>query len=201
MRLRSVQQVKIISTTLSHPRIVDQRFEGPLWGGEEALRFIQMPIADSLAHTSMELNALFASQLQKKIFQNEIRALYFHVLDFNFTLIKDEVLRMFTAANREHYNAQQMVVLITISPGFARAWTPIKMDEWIDWRNAEDAAGRELSIDYRVSGSFTLNAAELEELRIFLCYHNPYGNKGGDMGLIMRCFKRWFVLEYQRLGI
>jgi hypothetical protein len=105
MRLRSVKQVKIMSTTLSHPRTVDQRFEGPLWAGEEALRFIQMPIADSLAHTSMELNMLFASQLQMKIFQNEIRALYFHVLDFNFTLVKDQVLGRFTAANREHYNS------------------------------------------------------------------------------------------------
>jgi hypothetical protein len=64
-----------------------------------------MPIADSLAHTSMELNMLFASQLQMKIFQNEIRALYFHVLDFNFTLVKDQVLGRFTAANREHYNS------------------------------------------------------------------------------------------------
>jgi hypothetical protein len=58
----------------------------------------------------------------------------------------------------------------------------------------------ELSIEYRVSKSFTLNGAELEEIRVLLCYSNLYGNKGGDMVLIMRCFKQWLVLEYQRLG-
>jgi hypothetical protein len=69
-------------------------------------------------------------------------------------------------------------------------WSPTKMAEWVNWRDAEDAAGRELSIEYRVSKPFTLNGAELEEIRVLLCYSNLYGNKGGDMGLIMRCFKQ-----------
>jgi hypothetical protein len=201
MRLRSVFEVKIMSTTLSHPRTVDPEFRRPLWDGEETLRFIGMPASDELSHTSGELNMLFAWQLLVRIRQNKIRALYFHVLDFDFTLIKDRVLGIFSAANREHYNSQQMVVLITISPGFARTWTPTKMEEWLDWRSAEDAAGRELSIEYRVSDSFVLNVAELEGIRNFLHYHDPYGDMEGDMGKIMACFKQYFLLEYQRLGI
>jgi hypothetical protein len=201
MRLRSVDQVKIMSTTLSHPRTVDQRFEGPLWGGKETLRFIILGFPEDLAHTSMELNKLFASELQKKTLRNDIRALYFHVLDFDFALIRDEILSRFTAANREHYNSQHMVVLITISPEFARTWNPTKLGHWVDWRDAEDAAGRGLSIQYRVSGSFTLDAAELEVLRNTLHYHDLYGRRKGDMGKIMKCFKAYFIGEYQRLGI
>ena len=106
MRLRSVDQVKIMSTTFSHSRT----FEGPLWGGKETLRFTGVPMPDKLAHTSMELSTLFDSVLQKKILRNEIRALYFHVLDFDFTLVKDQVLGRFTDANREYYNSQHMEV-------------------------------------------------------------------------------------------
>jgi hypothetical protein len=201
IRLRSVNRVKIMSTTLSHPRRIDQKFEGPLWDGKETLRFVVMPVSDSLAHTSMELNRLFDSELRKKILKNDMRALHFHVLDFDFTLIQDEVIGRFTAANREHYNSQHVVIWITISPAFARNWTPTKTDEWIEWRNAEDAVGRGVSIQYRVSGSFALDAAELEGIRNFLHYHDPYGDMEGDMGSIMACFKQYFMLEYQRLGL
>ena len=201
MRLRRVNEVKIMSTTLSHPRSVDPEFRRPLWNGEEALRFIALPTMDDLARTSMELSLLVDKKLRKKVFSNEIDAIYFHVLGFNFTLIKNKVLGRFTTANREHYNSQQMVIFITISPGFARTWTPTKMDEWIKWRDAEEAAGRGVSIQYRVSGSFTLDAAELEGIRNFLHYHDPYGDMEGDMGDIMACFKQYFMLEYQRLGL
>jgi hypothetical protein len=179
LRLRRVNEVKIMSTTLSHPRSVDPEFRRPLWDGEEALRFIALPTMDDLARTSMELSLLVDKKLRKKVFSNEIDAIYFHVLDFNFTLIKNKVLGRFTTANRDHYNSHQMVILITISPGFARTWTPTKMDEWIKWRDAEDAADRGLTIEYRVSGSFTLDEGELEEIRVFLHYHNLYGDKGG----------------------
>jgi hypothetical protein len=197
MRLRNVFRVKIMSTTLSH---VNQSFEGPLWGKEETLRFIAMPV-DNLAHTSGQVNNLFAMELSRKVMKNEMRALYFHVLDFDFTLIKDQILGMFTDANREHYNAQLVEVFITISPGFARTWTPTMLEEWINWRDAEHAAGRGLFIRYRVSGSFTLNAAQLEEIRYFLHYMDPYGDSERDMGSIMGCFKRFFMSEYLRLGI
>jgi hypothetical protein len=200
IRLRNVIQVKIMSTTLSHPRTANQTFRGPLWGEEERLRFIAMP-ADELAHVSGQVNNMFAVELSRKVMKNEMRALTFHVLDFDFTLIKDQILSQFTDANREHYNAQLVEVWITISPGFARTWTPTKLGEWINWRDAEDAAGREISIRYRVSGSFTLDAAELEGLRNASHYHDLYGRREGDMGKIMKCFKAYFKGEYQRLGI
>jgi len=201
MRLWNVDEVKIMSTTLSHARTPDQIFMGPLWDGKETLRFIAMPTTDDLALTSMELNMWLAVALRRKIRYNEIRAIYFHVLDFDFTLIKDKVIGTFTAANRDYYNTQQLVVYITISPAFARMWNPTKMKEWINWRNAEHAAGRGVSVQYRVSGSFTLNAAELEGIRNFLHYHDPYGDMEGDVGGIMACFQQHFMSEYQRLGI
>jgi hypothetical protein len=200
IRLRNVVRVKIMSTTLSHPRTANQTFLGELWAKEERLHFIAMP-TDDLAHVSGQVNNMFAVELSRKVMKNEMRALTFHVLDFDFTFIKDQILSRFTDANREHYNAQLVEVWITISPGFARMWTPTKLEEWINWRDAEHAAGRGLFIRYRVSGSFTLNAAELEEIRYFLHYIDPYGDSNGDMGSPMVCFKRYFMAEYQRLGI
>jgi hypothetical protein len=206
MRLQSVDHVRILSTTFSHR----STFEGPLWGGKETLRFIGVPMADQLAHTSMELSRLFDSELQKKILRNETRSLFFHVLDFNFALIKDEVLGRFTAANREHYNAQNMVVCFTMSPGFPRTWTPIKLEEWISWRDAEDAAGRGMDIRYRVSRSFTLKKRDSDDRhpnrirnrnRSFLNKHNLRGNKTGDMEKIKASFEDHFERELQRLGI
>ena len=99
-----------------------------------------------------------------------------------FALIKEEVLGRFTAANREHYNAQNMVVCFTMSPGLARTWTPIKLKEWINWRDAEDAAGRGMDIRYRVSRSFTLKKCDSDDRhpnrnRTFLNNHNLRGNK------------------------
>jgi hypothetical protein len=127
-----------------------------------------------------------------------------------FALIKEEVLGRFTAANREHYNAQNMVVCFTMSLGLARTWTPIKLKEWINWRDAEDAAGRGMDIRYRVSRSFTLKKRDSADRhpnrirnrnRTFLNNHNLRGNKTGDMGKIKASFMDHFERELQRLGI
>ena len=201
MRLRNVDQVKIMSTTLcgNHPN-----FRGPLWDGEEKLRFIPaVPAPDNLLHTSMELNMLFASVLRQKIMKNELHDLFIHVLDFDFSLVKSEIFGRFTDANRNHYNSntQTLQVFFTISPGFASMWTPTKLKEWIDWRDAENAAERELDIQYEVSSSFILTLGELEGLRNFLHYNHLYGDKTGEMGKIIACFKDYFNDEYQRYGI
>lgn len=199
IRLRNVDRVKIISTTLSgnHPN-----FAGPLWDNKETLRFIPaMPVPDNLLHTTMELNMLFASALRQKIQNNEMLHLSIHVLDFDFTLVKSEVLGRFTQANRDHYGSNRLRVFLTISSWFTLMWTPTKLKEWIDWRDSEDAAERELDIQYEVSSSFTLTLDELEGLRNFLHYNDLYGDKTGDMGKIMACFKDYFRDEYQRYGI
>lgn len=199
MQLRDVSQVKIMSTTLSsnHPN-----FDGPLWDGKEKLRFIPaMPVPDNLLRTTMELNMLFASVLRQKVPKDELLDLFIHVLDFDFTLVKTQILGKFTAANRARYKSHTQRVFFTISPGFARTWTPTKLEEWINWRDAEDAAEREMDIQYSVPSSFTLNLEESEGIRNFLHYSDLYGDKTGDMGKIMRCFKDYFRNEYQRHGV
>lgn len=152
----------------------------------------------ALSKTCTQLNSDYAKALAPRIRQCKAPILVLHVLDFDFAPFVQEVFAQFADATRAFYSQRPRTIRIemTISDAFARVPDERRLASWLQWRAAEESAGRGFRVYYTVrrEGS-TKGVNEMESLRYSLLLHDPYNEEEeeeGDVGKIMDAMGKWF---------
>lgn len=107
-----------------------------------------------------------------------------------------EVFARFSDEQRAFYNQRPQTIRIemTINDAFALLPDEKRLENWLQWRAAEESAGRGVRVYYTVrKESSTTGVDEMESVRYSLLLIDPYYNEvEGDVGKIMEAMRKWF---------
>ena len=166
--------------------------------------------SSALAKTCYDLHTRYANELRSQVLSRKIPSLKLHVLDFNFAPFTHELFPAFAASHREYFNARPGAITIHLrltESFFTRAegeagklaWLAKRdgpdsgLKQWLEWREAEESAGRKVSVAYKVErNKKTEGEEDVEALRLFLLLIDPRSDEVGEVGDFMGAMVKHF---------
>lgn len=160
--------------------------------------------------TCHQLYTEYTSELRSSVLRCEIPILVLHVRNFDFSPLIRELFSSFEDGHREYFNdrAGAIRIRLTITKVFfARApreigllhWLEQRENEqtglkqWLEWKQAEEEAGREISVTHEVErGEEIENVDDMEALRMFMLLFDPYSEGEGEIADIVQAVIEFF---------
>lgn len=160
--------------------------------------------------TCYQLHTEYTSELRSSILRREIPTLILHVHNFDFSPLTRELFSSFEDRHREYFNdrAGAIRIRLTITKSFfTRPWGEVGLinwleareseqtglKQWLGWKQAEEEAGRAISVAYEVKREQEIeNVDDMETLRLFMLLFDPYSRAGGEIGDIVQAFIEFF---------
>ena len=165
---------------------------------------------NSFIKTCHQLYTEYTSELRSSILRREIPTLILHVHNFDFSPLTRELFSSFEDRHREYFNdrAGAIRIRLTITKSFfTRPWGEVGLinwleareseqtglKQWLGWKQAEEEAGRAISVAYEVKREQEIeNVDDMETLRLFMLLFDPYSRAGGEIGDIVQAFIEFF---------
>ena len=165
-----------------------------------------------LLKTCYHLHTEYTNELRSRVLSCKIPTLVLHVRDFDFSPLTREIFPSFEDSHREYFNARAgaITVRLTITKSFfTRAegeegfieWLQDREDEparlwkWFEWREAEEKAGRKVSLSYKVERNADIEGREdMEALRLYMLLFDPYSDSDPDeeVGVLVQAMIKFF---------
>lgn len=190
LRLRNLVKAVFVPTAMTRNKITENGYIKPLLSSEQTLI---CATTEKFARTCKQLRSDYAEVIcSKPLFACQIPRLVVHVLDFDFSFAISELFSRFTDATRQFFEApsHRIWIRLTITRSFALMPNDIGLQQWLLWREQEEAAGREIEVDYEFSDFSTKGENELEELRYFLLLFN---SEDGESAEIVRAMTKFYL--------
>lgn len=162
----------------------------------------------ALSKTCHALHTQYADELASQVAKCKVPSLALHVRDFDFTPFTRELFSTFKDSHRAFFNAREgaITIYLTLTPSFfARGYGECgrmvwlaKRDlerlgrqngliQWLEWRKAEEKAGRKVSVAYKLLRNHEVEGVEdREALRQFMLLFDPLSRGEGDVGGILQ---------------
>jgi hypothetical protein len=161
-----------------------------------------------LSKTCYDMHTACAEELRSQVMSYKIPTLVLHVHDFDFTPFTNELFSKFEDTHREYFNelAGAVRIHLTITESFLarepgeagrNEWLAKRETEmfqkksegliqWLEWRKAEQEAGKGLTVTYVVERKRAIeNVEDMEALRLFMLLFDPYSEGEGEISDIV----------------
>ncbi|KAM0710940.1 hypothetical protein Q7P35_001678 [Cladosporium inversicolor] len=149
-----------------------------------------------ISKTCTQLSEDYTTALKSQLRNCHASTIVLHVLDFDFTPFTREVFGQFSDEQRAFYNQRPRTIRIemTITDAFALLPDERRLESWLQWRAAEESAGRGVRVYYTVrKESSTTGVNDMESVRYSMLLIDPYYDEmEGDVGKIMEAMRKWF---------
>jgi hypothetical protein len=168
----------------------------------------------ALSKTCHALHTEYAEELESQVLKCNVPNLALHVCDFDFTPLTRELFSKFKDSHRAFFNARAGAITIhlRLTPSFFErvdgengrvVWLAGRdlqrrgkkngLIQWLEWRKAEEKAGRKVSVAYRLERNYEVEGVEdREALRQFMLLFDPLSRGEGDIGRIVQEIIRVF---------
>jgi len=167
----------------------------------------------ALSKTCHALHTEYAEELESQVLKCNVPNLALHVCDFDFTPLTRELFSKFKDSHRAFFaRAGAITIHLRLTPSFfdrvdgengrvvwlagrdlQRRGKKNGLIQWLEWRKAEEKAGRKVPVAYRLERNYEVEGVEdREALRQFMLLFDPLSRDEGDVGRIVQEIIRVF---------
>lgn len=172
-----------------------------------------------LSKTCHDLHTAYSNELKSQVLSCKIPTLILHVHNFDFSPLINELFPSFEDVHREYFNARAGTVRIRLT--ITGSFFPLELGEamrsdwlleheneqtgmkqWLEWRQAEEKAGRGVGVAYEVKREVGIeDVDDMEALRMFMLLFDPYSRGEGEIGDVVQAVIEFFAKVRQNRRI